>query len=108
MRLCLAALAEQILEEIAQSATALAKAKISRVNVAEIESVEAATGAATGLKRPMAELIIFLAELWVTQDVIGLGDLLESALGLLVAWVEVGMELPCQSSVGLFDLLVGR
>jgi hypothetical protein len=107
-RLCLTALAEEVLEEITKPATTLTIMEISRVKIPEIEPVEASTGAAASFKRPMAELIVFLAEFWVAQDMIGFRDFLKAALGLLVARIKVGMEFPRQASIGLFDLFVGR
>ncbi len=43
----------------------------------------------------------------IGQDVVGLGDLLEPLLGLLVALVAVRVVLARELPVGLLDLLVG-
>src|SRR5262245_66355926 len=48
------------------------------------------------------------ALLRVAYEVIGRGDLLEFLLRLLVAWIEVRMQLLRQLAVGLTDLVLRR
>jgi len=93
-RLRVAPLAEEVFEEVAEPSPPSAKSKISRVEVSKVEALESSAGSPSSLKGAMAELIVLLAEFRVTQDMIGLRDLLKSALGLLVARIEVGMKLP--------------
>ena len=52
-----------------------------------------------------AELVVNLALLLVAQNVVGLGDLLELLLGLLVAGIHVGMIFARSFPEGLADLL---
>ena len=84
-------------------------------NVAQIHIIKAAEAAAkaataTGSKvriHPcMAVLVIALALRGVAQHLVGLVDLLEPGLGLLVAGIQVGVVLLGQLAVGLLDLIV--
>jgi hypothetical protein len=58
-------------------------------------------------ERPGAAVVL-LALLRVAEHVVGLGDLLEARLGLLVVRVAVGVVLARELAVGLLDLLGGR
>ena len=92
--------AEQITEDVAQIHTACA--------------AKAATKAAAGLAGPIvgidpseSELVIALALVRVGKNIVGLIDLLELFLGVLVAGVQVGVVLFGQLAVGAFDLGIG-
>ena len=80
-----------------------------REDVAEPARVEAAEAAAAGGApgRPEAAPVVGLALLGIREQVVGLLDLLEALLGLLVVRVAVGVVLADQLAVGLLDL-VGR
>ena len=54
----------------------------------------------------MAVLVIALALRGVAQHLVGLVDLLELGLGLLVAGIQVWVVLLGQLAVGLLDLIV--
>ena len=86
--------------------------------VAEVAQVVDPEGAAAGTRRrrspppkppaagpEAADLVVLLALVGVTEDVVGGGDLLEALLG---AGVGVGVVLLGQLPVGAGDLLVGR
>src|SRR5439155_26002197 len=55
----------------------------------------------------LPDLVVLLALVFVTQDVVGRGDLLEPLLGLLVPCVGVRVVLLGEPSVGLLDLRGG-
>src|SRR4051794_7519481 len=77
-------------------------------DVAEAARVEAAEAAAlTAAGRAEAAAVVGLALVGIAQQVVGLLDLLEALLGLLVVRVAVGVVLTDQLAVGLLDL-VGR
>ena len=95
--------AEQIAEDIAQVNTACAET-----------AAKAATEAAAGLAGPIVgidpsetELVIALALVRVGKNIVGLVDLLELFLGVLIAGVQVGVVLFGQLAVGAFDLGIG-
>ena len=84
-------------------------------NVAQIHIIKAAeaaakaaaaTGPEVGIHPCMAVLVIALALRGVTQHLVGLVDLLELGLGLLVAGIQVGVVLLGQLAVGLLDLII--
>ncbi len=52
--------------------------------------------------------VVLLALLGIAEHVVGLGDLLEARLRLLVVRVAVGVVLTRELAVGLLDLLGGR
>ena len=62
------------------------------VEVEVAEAAEAAAGPAAWANGPAARVVL-LALLGVAEDVVGLGDLLEACLGLLVPRVAVGVVL---------------
>ena len=74
------------------------------VEVEVAEAAEAAAGPAAG-REGAAAAVVLLALLGVAEHVVGLGDLLEALLGLLVAGVAVGVVLARELAVGLLDLL---
>src|SRR3954471_17631037 len=77
-------------------------------DVAEAARVEAAEAAAlTAAGRAEAAPVVGLALVGIAQQVVGLLDLLEALLGLLVVRVAVGVVLTDQLAMGLLDL-VGR
>ena len=97
------AAAENITEDVAQIDAAGAA-----------EAAKAATVAAAGLAGPIvgidpseSELVIALALVRVGKNIVGLIDLLELFLGVLVAGVQVGVVLFGQLAVGTFDLGIG-
>ncbi len=55
-----------------------------------------------------AQVVVFLALFRVGQDLVGLVDLFEAFLGLLVVRVDVGVVFARQASIGALDLLVRR
>ena len=71
----------------------------------EIEAAREAARAAALLEGRVPVAIIGGALLVVLQDVVGLVDLLETPLGLLVAGIAVGMELHGQLAIGLLELV---
>jgi hypothetical protein len=56
----------------------------------------------------VAPAVVLLALLGIGQHRVGLADLLELGLGLLVAGVDVGMVLARELAVGGLDVLFGR
>ncbi len=97
----------------AGGAAAKAAAEEAAEDVPQIAKVEAAletaaetTGACAiaGIHPGKAELVVALALVAVAEDLIGLVDLLESGLGLLVAGVQVRVVLLGQLPVGLLNL----
>ena len=92
--------AEQIAKDITQVHTACA--------------AKAATEAAAGLAGPIVgidpsetELVIALALVRVGKNIVGLVDLLELFLGILIAGVQIRVVLFGQLAVGAFDLGIG-
>ena len=92
--------AEQIAKDVAQVHTACA--------------AKAATKAAAGLAGPIVgidpsetELVIALALVRVGKNIVGLVDLLELFLGILIAGVQIRVVLFGQLAVGAFDLGIG-
>src|SRR5699024_9556829 len=85
---------------------------VTQVDVAHIEAAEAAepaagaAGAEVGIHPGVAELVVAGALLLVGEHLIGLVDLLELGLGILVAGVQVGVVLLGLLPVGLLDLIV--
>jgi hypothetical protein len=105
--LVLAPLPEEVLKQIAETASPFAKPEVADIEIAEVRAFEPTAGARPGLKGAMTELIILLPEFRVAEDVIGLRDLLEPAFSLLIPWIQIGMVLTRQSTIGLLELLVG-
>ena len=76
--------------------------------ITEVEAAEAAalTGAIVGIGAGKAKLVIAGLLLRVGQDLVGLVDLLEFLLGLLVAGVHVRVIFAGQLFIGPFDLVL--
>ena len=94
-------------------AAAEAAAEEAAENVAQVAEIEAACPVSAALARAIvgvhpgeAELVIFLALIGIGQHLVGLVDLLELLLGLLVAGVHVRVILPGQLFVCFFDLVL--
>jgi hypothetical protein len=104
-RLAFTPLAEEVLEEVSEAA-AFAEPEIAHIEIREVRPVKPAAATCSRLEGTMAELIVFLPEFGVAEDVIGLRDLLETALILFIPRVQVGMMFSCQSAVSLLDLLI--
>jgi hypothetical protein len=105
-RLAFTPLAEEILEEISE-ASPLAEPEIAHIEIREVRPVKPAAGTRSRLEGTMAELIVFLPEFGVAEDVISLRDLFETALSLLIPRIEIGMMFSRQSTISLLDLLIG-
>ena len=94
----------------APSAAAEAAAEEAAENVAQVAEVEAAVesgaGAEVGVHAGMAVLVIPGLLIGVRQDLIGLVDLLEVLLGILVAGIQVRMVLPGHFFICFFDLVL--
>jgi hypothetical protein len=104
--LTLAPLPKQVFKNVTEAAPAFAKLEIAHVEIAEVRPVKPAACTSPWLEGTMTELVIFLPEFGSAEDMIGFRDLLETALGILVPWVQVGMMLTSQSTVGFLDLFV--
>src|SRR5262249_42306809 len=100
--------------------------QVPQVSALEVESLEAASGtpwprpeatreapgASLRAPRPpgvetgprMPETVVGAPLFGVLEDVVGLLDLLEALLGGLIARIDVGVELPGQTPVGLLDV----
>jgi hypothetical protein len=89
-RLAFTPLSEQILEEISE-APPFAEPEIAHIEIREIRPVKPAAGTRSRVKGTMAQLIVLLPEFGVAEDVIGLRDLLETALSLLIPRIQIGM-----------------
>jgi len=70
--------------------------------------VEALTAVSARAESGVAELVVLGALLFVAEDVVGLGRLLEARLGLRVAVVAVRVVLERLLPVGLLDLCAAR
>src|SRR5207253_10382406 len=55
-----------------------------------------------------AELIVLLALFGIAEDLVGLIDVLEIALGFLVVGIDVAMILARELAIGSFDLRLSR
>ena len=93
--------AEKLTEDVVRAEAELPE------NVADIEIAEDVFLAVALVKTRLAELIVLLALIRVGKHGVGLGDLLELFLGLLIAGVFVGMVFEGQLAVGFFDF-IGR
>ena len=100
---------------IAPSAAAEAAAEEAAENVAEVAEVEAALAAVAALTRAVvrvdareAELVILGLLLGVRENLVGLVDLLELLLGLLVTGVHVRVVFAGQLFICSFNLVLGR
>ena len=60
----------------------------------------------TGIAPIRAKAIVFRAIFGIRQDLVGLGDLLETGLGRFVSWIQVRVVLACKLPEGLADVLV--
>jgi hypothetical protein len=105
-RLSLASLPKQVLKDVTEAAPTFAKIEIAYIEIAEVRPVKSAAPPCPWVEGTMTELVIFLPEFGITEDVIGFRDLLETALGLLIPWVQVGMMLASQSTIGFLDFFV--
>jgi hypothetical protein len=105
--LALAPLPEEIFEEIPKPASTFAEPEITHVEIGEIRAVESTAGPGSRFKSPMPQLIIFLPEFGVAENMIGLRDLLETPLSFLVPRIQIGMMFTRQSTISLLNLLVG-
>src|SRR5947209_6257039 len=80
-------------------------------DVAKGRGVESAAAKPAAGERPAGErpraAVVLLALLGVAEHVVGLGDLLEARLRLLIAGVAIGVVLARELAVGLLDL-IGR
>src|SRR6185312_5570324 len=85
-------LAEHLVEDVGKAA-------------GEAEIARARTAAAAILERGVAEAVIGGALLLVLQNVVGLVDVLEGLLGLLVPGIAVGVILHGHLAIGLLDLV---
>ncbi len=100
--------------EAALEAAELAHERAQRVG--EIEALETPAESAperaartrTTAHARMAHLIVDAAALFVAEDLVGLGGLLELVLRLFVAGVLVGVVLECELAVRLLDLVLAR
>ena len=103
---------------VAPLLTAEAAAEKAAENVAQIAEVEACravapsgtagTCAIAGIHAREAELVVPGLLIGIGQHLVGLVDLLELLLGLLVAGVHVRVVLPRQLFICLFDLVLRR
>src|SRR5690606_20836082 len=104
--------AEQAAEQVAQPLAAARRAGPPAGAAEQVPEVESArTGAPArpvGPAEQGAGVVVLLAALLVRQDAVGLGDLLEALLGLLVALVGVGVVGAGELAVGGLDLVLGR
>src|SRR5258706_111307 len=114
-----AASAEEVGEDVGEPTPAARRAPAAartRATTAELREIESAERVAAALKRVGAALaseverflpqaVVLLALFFVGENGVGLGDLLELVLRVLVALVLVGMELLRQGAVGLLDLI---
>ena len=93
---------EQATEDVAEPASRIAEQVVNRwATRPGTAPREAETAAA---KQP-ARLVVLLALGLIRQHVVGFGDFLEAPFGRGVARVLVGMVIPRQLAIGLFDLL---
>ena len=90
------AAAEQLVENIAHAAHA-----------AKVEAPRPAEGIAIHAGSVKAKLVVPGALVRVGQHLVGLVQLLEAGLGLLVVGVQVGVALLGLAAVGALDVLVG-
>jgi hypothetical protein len=105
--LAVAPLSEEIFEEIPEPTSTLAEPEITHVEIGEIRTFESTTGTSSRFKGPMPQLIVFLPEFGVAENMIGLRDLLETPLSFLVPRIQIGMMFTRQSTISLLNLLVG-
>jgi hypothetical protein len=105
-RLTLASLSKQVLKDVTEAAPAFAKIEIAYIEIAEVRPVKSAARTCPRLEGTMTELVIFLPEFGIAEDMISFRDLLETALGLLIPWVQVGVMLASQSTIGFLDFFV--
>jgi hypothetical protein len=99
-------LAKQVLKDVTEAAPAFAKLEIAYVEIREVCPVKSAPRTCPRLEGTMTKLVIFFPEFGITEDMISFRDLLEAALGLLIPWVQVGVMLASQSTIGFLDLFV--
>src|SRR4029077_16913858 len=99
---------EEILEEIAEAATATTAVAWAVTRAAAGRRPAPAVAAHhllfSGAALPVrSEFVVLLALGRIAEDLVGLVDLLEAGLGLLVVGIEVGMMLAGEFAVGRFD-----
>ena len=102
------------LRAIAPALTAAAKAAAEKAaeNIAQIAEIKAACAISAacpviGIHAGKAELVIARLLVGIGEHLVGLVDLLELLLGLLIAGVHVRMVLAGQLFIGSFDLVLG-
>jgi hypothetical protein len=98
-------MSKQVLKDVTEAAPTFAKLEIAHIEIRKVRPVEPATCTRPRLEGAMAKLIVFLPEFGIAEDLIGLRDLLKTALSFLIPWVQVGMMLTRLSAIGLFDFL---
>src|SRR5208337_1721644 len=104
------AAAEKLREEIAEVAAAEVRAPAaSRAGRGLLPSVAAHHLFLRHAMLPVgAKLVVLLALVGVTDDLVGLIQFLEFSLGFLVVGIDVGMELAGELAIGALDLRVAR
>src|SRR5215470_376291 len=86
---------------------AAARRLAAEANVPLRLTAKAGAGGHVFVRTPIrAELVVLLAFLGITEDLVRLVDLLELRLGGFVAWIDVGMELARQLAERLLQILV--
>jgi hypothetical protein len=95
-------IAEVVHVELLRAATGAGRLLAPLLVAARLLGVE--TGGQTGL----TEFVIEFAFFFVAQDVVGDRDILEFALGVLIAGVDIGMIFTREFSKRAFDLILTR
>ena len=105
-----AGIPEEVAEEVAEAAAVVEVERARSEAGTETAATEPAarTTRADAARDHLADLVVLLALLDVTEDVVRGRDLLEALLGLRVTGIRVGMVLLGQLSVGALDVLVAR
>ena len=85
--------------------TAKARTRLALVAPARVLSPGLFVG--VGMLPVLSVLVVFFAFIRIAQDLVGLVDLLEFFVRFLVVGIEVGVKLPGQFAIGLFDILRG-
>ena len=98
-------MSKQVLEEISE-APPFTESEIAHIEIAKIRPVKPATSTCSGFEGTVTQLIILLPEFGVAEDMIGLRDLLETALSLLIPGIQIGMMFARQSTISFLNLLI--
>src|SRR5690606_18322073 len=106
------AAAEECAEQVREPGTAEALVGIAAGRAAEeVAQIERRLRARVTAERSSPKqgthLVVLAALALIREDVVGLGNRLESLLGIPVAGIAVGVQLPGQLPVGPLDLLGG-